>query len=59
MTINNRNVPLSEFKVEIEIAKIEHPLVEAGRMFVRNLSAVVGLLMLFGIVILTLIAKNN
>ena len=57
-SINNGNMPSSEFKVEIEIAKIEHPIVEAGRMFVRNLSAVVGLLMLFGIVVLTVIVPH-
>ena len=57
-SINNGNVPSTKFKVEIEIAKIEHPLVEAGRMFARNLSAVVGLLMLFGIVVLTVIVPH-
>ncbi len=43
------------FEAEIEIAKIEHPLLETARMFARNASAVVGLAMLAGILILTLV----
>ena len=43
------------FHAEIDIAKIEHPLIEAGRMFARNISAVIGALMLLGIIFLTLV----
>ena len=43
------------FEPEIEIAKIEHPALEALRMFARNASAIVGVVMLGGILILTLV----
>ncbi len=45
----------SEFEAEIEIAKIEHPLVEAARMYFKNAAAILGLAMLLSILVLTLI----
>ena len=43
------------FEAEIELAKIEHPLVEAARMYIRNAAAIGGALMLLSILVLTLL----
>ena len=56
--INNETIGSPAFNAEIEIAKIEHPLIEAGRMFARNISAVIGALMLLGIIFLTLVMPH-
>ncbi len=47
--------PTAVFEAEIEIAKIEHPLVEAGRMYARNAAALGGATLLGAILVLTLI----
>ena len=55
---SNQTIGSPAFEAEIEIAKIEHPLIEAGRMFARNISAVIGALMLLGIIFLTLVVPH-
>lgn len=45
----------ASFEAEIDVPGIEHPLREAARMFVRNKAAVGGLVLLFGILLLTLV----
>ena len=41
---------------DFEMAKIEHPLLEAARMFARNSSAIIGVLLLLAVLFIVLIA---